>query len=121
MVAGKAWSREWSFTTEDVEPYPGKRAEAALERFNKFRKLAGLNPVSLDRALSRGCQAHAAYLALHYGKGKKEFSVHSENPDWEGYTKEGAAVARPSVPTFNAADGPAQLDRSVSAQEDYPI
>ena len=33
-----------------------------IDRINLHRKAAGLEPVEMDPALSKGCAAHAAYL-----------------------------------------------------------
>jgi uncharacterized protein YkwD len=64
---GQAWSKSWTFTTEDDADSKGLWAKKALDKVNGFRKLAGLAPVVLDTELSRGCQAHARYLALNDG------------------------------------------------------
>ena len=40
-------------------------ADALLRQLNTYRKTAGLELVWLDPELSRGCTAHARYLALN--------------------------------------------------------
>ncbi len=104
-VDGKAWSRTWSFTTAAREPFPGKRVEAALVRFNSLRKAAGLAPVALDGPLTKGCQKHAEYLGRHFVRGK-DIPINREDPALEGYTKEGHEAAERAAIRLNAPDGP---------------
>jgi hypothetical protein len=69
-----------------------------LARLNAYRKLAGLERVVLDDALSRGCLAHARYLARHPERVKaKHFSPHVEDPRLAGSTRAGRRAGRNAV------------------------
>src|SRR5262249_8522929 len=65
----------------------------ALARINDLRKQAGLAAVRLDESKSKGCQAHAAYLARHLDR-RQDVRLEEEKPDLEGYTDEGAETAK---------------------------
>lgn len=68
------------------------------ERLNAFRKNAGLEPVVWDAELSRGCAAHAAYLARNYGHPSTlGLGAHTEDPKLPGYSEEGLQAAKASV------------------------
>lgn len=74
---------------------PDKRA---LERINFYRKLAGIEPVALDAALSKSCAAHANYLAKNSGNRATEgLGMHNEDPKLPGYSAEGAKAGKSSV------------------------
>ena len=82
----------------------------ALERINAHRKLAGVPPVTIDAALSKGCAAHAAYLLKHYDEYMKAgTSMHTEDPKLEGYSKAGEVSGKASdihyVEPAEAVDG----------------
>src|SRR5262249_43201048 len=69
-----------------------------IERANFHRKAAGLEPVTHDPALSRGCLAHARYLVKNQGHPSLAgLGVHDEKPDLPGYSPEGRKAAKASV------------------------
>ncbi len=68
--------------------------DRALCVINYYRQLAGLGSVRRDAELSEGCQLHADYLASHHGT---KFNWHTENPEEEGYTEQGAEAAARSI------------------------
>ena len=83
---------------------------AALAKINAIRKLAGVGPVTIDAAMSKGCAAHAAYLLKHFDEMMKAgTSMHTEDPKLEGYTKEGEVSGKASdihyVEPSEAVDG----------------
>lgn len=76
---------------------PDPQAAAALERVNHHRKLAGLDPVVLDPAISKGCAAHAEYLVKNAGQSSTQgLGAHNEDPKLPGYTKEGERAGHAS-------------------------
>lgn len=94
---GQPWSRTWTFTTEDDADTKGVWAQKALARVNGFRKLAGLPPVTLDPALSRGCLAHARYLALNLGHpATAGLGAHDEDLSLPGASEEGRTAGKAS-------------------------
>jgi uncharacterized protein YkwD len=102
---GQPWSETWSFTTRVG---PAKKATDAdmLQQVNEYRKAAGLPAVELDPALSKGCEAHAAYLVRNAGKADLAgLGVHDEKPDRPGFTKAGQRAARESVVAVGTAAG----------------
>jgi hypothetical protein len=73
-------------------------ADAVVERLNVHRKAAGLEPVVLDPALSKGCAAHAEYLVKNVDHPSTQgLGLHSEDPKLPGYTKEGERAGKASV------------------------
>jgi uncharacterized protein YkwD len=95
-VDGKPWSQTWTFTTAEA-PDPAAHAAEVLAQVNAQRRAAGLPPVTLDPALSKGCAAHAAYLVRNADHPSvKGNGVLREDPNLPGYTPEGAAAARSS-------------------------
>lgn len=77
-------------------PLPAAEARA-LEKINAARKLAGVGPVTIDAALSKGCAAHAAYLLKHFDEMMKAgTSMHTEDAKLEGYSKEGEVSGKAS-------------------------
>ncbi len=73
---------------------PQDYEKKALERINTHRRLAGLDPVTLDSALSKGCSAHAAYLVRNEGHPSTDgLGAHDENPKLPGYSPEGKKAA----------------------------
>jgi hypothetical protein len=69
----------------------------AVERLNEFRKIAGLPAVTLDPALSKGCQAHANYLLKNIDQPSTQgLGAHDEDPKLPGYTEEGAKAGKSS-------------------------
>ena len=72
--------------------------QAALDRVNHYRRIAGLQPVVLDAKLSKGCQAHARYMVLNRNHPSvRGMGAHSEQPGLPGYSPEGRAAAGCSV------------------------
>jgi hypothetical protein len=69
-----------------------------LERINFHRKAAGLEPVTFDPALSKGCLAHAQYLVKNSDNPSTQgVGMHKEDPKLPGYTEEGAKAGPASV------------------------
>jgi hypothetical protein len=80
-------------------------AARTVARINAHRKAAGLQPVELDAKLSKGCVAHAKYLARYFDPTKaSNFNPHVEDPQKAGYTKEGEAAGQSSVIHFRLGD-----------------
>ena len=97
QVDGKPWSLAWSFTTEDDTDRKGIWARKALAIVNAFRAHAGLKPVTLDAALSRGCLAHARYLVLNEGQPALQgLGAHDEDPKLPGFSEEGRVAGKAS-------------------------
>lgn len=97
-VDGAAWSETWHFTTLDSERLHREMTELVLRQINSVRAVAKLAAVTLDETLSRGCQAHAEYLARNLEHPKAQgLGVHEEDPALPGATKEGAAAGTASV------------------------
>lgn len=83
-------------------PTPAARA---VERANEVRALVGLAPVTLDPALSRGCEQHVRYLVLNgMGDGMGGANPHAEDKARPGYTPEGDRAARSSDISFGDDD-----------------
>src|SRR5262249_606661 len=87
-------SREKVAPSESALAPPEKKAHTletqALEEIKGYGKIAGLNAVTLDPELTKGCLAHAQYLV----KNAKDTSTHglgahNEDPKLPGYTDEG--------------------------------
>jgi uncharacterized protein YkwD len=96
-VAGKPWKQTWSFTTGAGKEWQANPARIVAQ-VNAYRKIAGVEPVSLDPELSKGCQAHAEYLARNHGRPELQgLNVHKEDPSLPGYSEEGARAAQASV------------------------
>jgi hypothetical protein len=80
-------------------------AARTVARLNAYRKPAGLAPVELDAKLSKGCLAHAQYLARHFDPTRSSnFNPHLEDPKRAGYTREGDAAGKMSVIHFILGD-----------------
>lgn len=95
QVDGKAWARKWSFTTEDDSDGKGEWAGKALARLNTYRAEAGQPPVTLDPELSRGCLAHARYLAVNAGHpATVGLGAHDEDPKLPGFSEEGRKAGK---------------------------
>jgi hypothetical protein len=83
----------------------------SVERMNFYRKAAGLEPVTLDPALGKGCSLHAQYLATNAKDPSTEgLGMHNEDPKLPGYTAEGAKAGKASV-IFPTGDPVAAVDR----------
>lgn len=66
----------------------------AFGRINRYRRLAGLEPVELDARLSLGCEAHARYLTANRSHPSlRGLGVHAEQSGLPGYTLQGARAA----------------------------
>jgi uncharacterized protein YkwD len=64
--------------------------QQAVDRLNEYRRIAGVPPVELDARLTRGCQAHARYLAVNAGHPSAQgLGAHEERPGLAGYSEEG--------------------------------
>jgi hypothetical protein len=75
----------------------------ALAAINQARKACGLKEVALSLELSVGCRKHARYLAANEGHPLVQgLRAHEENEKLEGYSKEGARVAKKSIIHFAA-------------------
>ena len=84
-------------------PAPGADADKFVERLNLFRKAAGLGPVALDPELSKGCQAHAHYLARNLDVAKPDTpDVYEEDPKKVGYSVEGERAAHNALVSLQA-------------------
>ncbi len=98
-VNGRPWKRTWGFTTvKEPDRYDESLEEFLIAQVNAARKHAGLSPVRLDPELSRGCLAHARYLALNQGQAAvRGLGVHRQDAGLPGASKEGAKAAKESV------------------------
>lgn len=96
-VDGKPWRLAWSFTTEDDSDSKGEWAKKALAKVNVYRANAGLPPVALDDKLSRGCLAHARYLAVNADHPSLlGLKAHDEDASLPGYSDEGKQAGKAS-------------------------
>jgi hypothetical protein len=85
-------------------------AAKVADRINVHRKAAGLEPVAVDPALSKGCAAHAAYLVTNVDHPSTQgLSLHSEDAKLPGYSKEGERAGKASV-IFLGLDGDAAVE-----------
>ncbi len=110
-VDGEPWSKEWTFTTEDDADRKGLWAGQALAKINGYRKAAGQPPVVLDDALSRGCRAHARYLALNLGQSATAgLGAHDEDLSLPGASEEGRAAGKASDIAIGDHDPLAGID-----------
>ncbi len=101
--ADRAWKKSWSFTTAKAGAAADDAIKLAVERFNRIRQSANVPKVTLDAELSKGCQAHADYLARNAAeRNAKGFSVTDEDPALPGYSAAGQKSARRSD-TFSLA------------------
>jgi uncharacterized protein YkwD len=98
-VNGQPWERTWRFTTlKEPDRFADDLEAKIVARVNAVRQAAGLSLVRLDTELSRGCQAHARYLALNENRPDGQgLAVHRENAELPGATPEGARAAKESV------------------------
>jgi uncharacterized protein YkwD len=110
-LAGKPWQKKWKFTTGGAGPSAADASRAVYERINAYRALAGLNAITPDDKLSRGCQLHAEYLARNTLElQKSRVSPNDEDPLLPGYTFEGRAAAKHADVFTNAPTPIAQID-----------
>lgn len=69
-----------------------------VDRLNAHRRAAGLEAVTLDPVLSKGCAAHAEYLVKNVEHPSTQgLGLHGEDPKLPGYTKEGERAGKGSV------------------------
>jgi uncharacterized protein YkwD len=94
---GRHWSATSHFTTRPA-PTPAAEIDAAVERINLYRQLAGVAPLALDPDLSRACRQHARYAVLNLQRlQKQELSADDEDPAAPGFTEEGRKAARRAI------------------------
>ena len=75
-----------------------EEVETALQEVNRIRTVLGLDPVTLSEELSEGCYNHARYLTLNSGHPDvRGLGAHEENPELEGYSKNGQIAGKHSV------------------------
>jgi uncharacterized protein YkwD len=91
-------------TPQEKEPLAQSHAEWAdqfAERLNRQRKSAGLDSVTLDAQLSRGCLAHAKYLAMHVDPLKGKAAQWSEeDPEKPGFSALGQRAGQNALIAF---------------------
>lgn len=97
----------------DKKPYKlDSEEEKALKKVNEYRKIAGLKPVEVDEALSKGCKAHAEYLVKNSNHPSiNEFSKHYEDPKLPGYTEEGEKAGKASDINTGVKDFSSSIDQ----------
>lgn len=97
--SGEDWKKSWSFTTKKRDDINQTAVQAkALKRVNEIRKQAGLKPVEMDAASSRGCLAHAHYLVANDGRpALQKLGVQNEDAAAPGATVEGAKAAKSAL------------------------
>src|SRR5256885_12232460 len=85
-------------------------AAKVVDRINVHRKAAGLEPVAIDPALSKGCAAHAEYLVKNADHPSTQgLGLHGEDATLPGYTQEGERAGKASV-IFLGLDGVEAVD-----------
>jgi uncharacterized protein YkwD len=83
-------------------PHPEWAAQF-VERLNDYRKRTGLGSVTLDAELSRGCLAHANYLARHIDPFKVEAAqLAEEDPKKPGFSALGQQAGQNAMVAFAA-------------------
>jgi hypothetical protein len=69
--------------------------QQVLALLNRHRALAGLRPVKLDGALSKGCMEHAEYMRLNHGTAAMQgLNPHTQDPALPGASPGGAACGK---------------------------
>lgn len=96
QVDGRPWKQSWQFSSISEAEESQHIHQQALERINHYRKLAGLQPITIDPARSAGCMAHAHYLALNLPSAP-ELNWHDEDPKRAGASPEGRTAATQSA------------------------
>ena len=106
-VGTREWVRTWTFTTES--PAESRRLiyTRALDRLNHFRKVSGLQSVTLDPEISLACLAHSGYLARHFER-VEGVRLEDEMPELAGFTEEGKKIAKRA--TFRLGGGSGARD-----------
>lgn len=90
----------------EVKPKPKEAptpdwATEFVDRLNRQRKQAGIGSVTFDVDLSRGCEAHAKYLAQHLGEpNANDANVREEDPKKAGYSIEGQRAGQNAMIGF---------------------
>jgi len=75
-------------------PVQSDATRPVVEKINAIRKLAGIQPVELDEALSRACRLHAQYLVTNRADPKAQgLGAHTERQELPGFTAEGNKAA----------------------------
>ena len=106
---GKPWTKTWSFTTMRPADADLPALEAkVLASVNAVRKEAGLNPVEMDAALSRGCRLHAKYLVAN--ENRAGLVVGNEDAKYPEATPEGARAARAALVAQGVPDPAETVD-----------
>jgi len=106
---GKKWEKTWSFTTMSIAP--GNWPKIVVDRLNEFRRVANVPEVAFDAELSKGCQAHADYLARNgVMRGKEGFVVNDEDPKLPGFSESGQEAARRTSVFFGTPRPTAHID-----------
>lgn len=101
-VGGARWQRAYSFTTA-AENAPTDEVARVLERWNQYRKAAGVAPVALDEEQTKACQSHARYLARNLPTHPK-LNLREQDPELPGSTPEGRKAAPNTVTLRGMAD-----------------
>jgi uncharacterized protein YkwD len=111
-VDGRLWQKVWKFTTVNEAAHSAETAARLVEAVNAYRRRAGLAPVRLDAELSKGCVAHAEYLARNVDQPATQgLGGHEEDPALPGSSDEGrragtsAVIAIGGVDPVRAVDG----------------
>jgi hypothetical protein len=89
-----------------------QRAQLVVDRVNLYRKLSGLQPVTLDPALCDGCFKHAHYLDIQPNL-NLSLDIHNEDPAQPGYTPEGQLAGLTSDITLFSGSGATDPTRTV--------
>src|SRR5262245_19797288 len=75
--------------------------ERALLQLNAYRRATGLEVVTIDPTLSKGCFAHADYLVKNNGHPSTEgLGAHDQDPQLPGFSEEGKKAAKASNISF---------------------
>jgi uncharacterized protein YkwD len=84
---------------------------SGVDRLNGYRAASGLPPVELDPQLTKGCQAHAEYLAKNIDRlGKPAFRTDDESDTLPGYSEEGKKTAQSAFTSFHKQEASAVVD-----------
>lgn len=98
VVDGKAWARQWQFTTWGTPQDLKAQNQLVIDAINELRAKVGLTPVTFDAELSKSCYDHANYLLQNWGRPEVAgLGIHDEKPNLPGYTKEGRIAGQASI------------------------
>jgi uncharacterized protein YkwD len=104
-VDGRPWQKTWKFTTVNEAAHSAETAARLVEAVNVYRRRAGLAPVRLDPELSRGCVAHAEYLARNVDQPATQgLGGHEEDAALPGYSEEGRRAGKSAVIAIGGVD-----------------